>query len=61
LKIGASFWQQCYYDRMPANYHETRNTNPVDLLASGLFGAHLANTLSNTSTAPGFCGLSTRR
>ena len=45
---AASFWQYCFYDRMPTNYHETRDTNPVDLLASGLFGAHLANTLSQS-------------
>jgi glycogen synthase len=33
---------------MPENYQETRNTNPLDLLTSGLFAANLANTLSET-------------
>ena len=33
---------------MPANYQETRDTNPIDLLASGLFAAHMANTLSKS-------------
>lgn len=45
---AASFWRYCFYDRMPINYHETRDTNPVDLLASGLFGANIANTLSQS-------------
>jgi glycogen synthase len=45
---AASFWQHGYYCRMPVNYRETRNTNPVDLLASGVFAAGLANTLSQT-------------
>ena len=44
----ASFWQNCYYSRMPANYQETKNTNPVDLLVSGIFSAHTATTLSQT-------------
>lgn len=45
---AASFWQHCFYERMPANYHETRDTNPADLLASGLYGAQLAVTLSQS-------------
>ena len=43
---AASFWQHCFYSRMPINYDETRNTNPLDLLASGVFAAHTATTLS---------------
>jgi glycogen synthase len=43
---AAAFWQHCYYDRMPANYEETRETNPVDFLLSGVFSAHFANTVS---------------
>ncbi|MBC2713279.1 MAG: glycogen/starch synthase [Desulfosarcina sp.] len=45
---AASFWQHCFYSRMPVNYPETRNTNPLDLLTSGVFAAHSANTLSQT-------------
>lgn len=45
---AASFWQHCFYSRMPINYEESRNTNPVDLLTTGLFAAHLTTTLSRT-------------
>lgn len=45
---AASFWQHCFYARMPVNYQETRNSNPLDMLTSGLFAAGLANTLSQT-------------
>jgi glycogen synthase len=45
---AASFWQNCFYSRMPVNYQESRNTNPVDLLASGVFAAHTTTTLSQT-------------
>ncbi len=45
---AASFWQYCFYKRMPINYQETRDTNPIDLLTTGLFAAHLGNTLSQS-------------
>ena len=45
---GAEFWRHLYYRRMPANYEESRLTNPVDLLASGIFAAHFINTVSPT-------------
>ena len=45
---AASFWQHCYYTRMPVNYWETRDTNPVELLTSGVFSAHAVITLSET-------------
>ena len=45
---AASFWQHCFYARMPVNYPETRHTNPLDLLASGVFAAGLTNGLSQT-------------
>lgn len=45
---AASFWQECYYERMPVNYEETRDTNPVDLLTSGVFAAQSVITLSET-------------
>ena len=43
---AADFWPYLYYGRPPANYHETRAGNPVDLLASGIFSAHFINTVS---------------
>jgi glycogen synthase len=36
---AASFWQQLYYRRMPINYEETRESNPVDFLLTGIFAA----------------------
>ena len=42
------FWQYLYYKRPPHNYEESRDTNPVDLLASGIFAAHFINTVSPT-------------
>lgn len=45
---AASFWHHCFFGRMPVNYQETRETNPIDLLTSGLFASHLAHTLSQT-------------
>ena len=45
---AAEFWQYLYYKRTPFNYEETRGTNPVDALASGIFAAHFINTVSPT-------------
>ena len=45
---AAVFWKYLYYKRMPSNYEETRSSNPVDLLASGLFASHFINTVSPT-------------
>ncbi len=36
---AAPFWQGWFYDRMPIDFQETRGTNPINLLASGLFAA----------------------
>jgi starch synthase/alpha-amylase len=41
---SAEFWQHLYFERMPGNYEETRESNPVDFLASGIFAAHFVNT-----------------
>jgi len=46
---AASFWQHCYFSRMPAGYEETRNSNPVDMLLSAIFAAHFVN-----ATSPSF-------
>lgn len=45
---AAEFWPYLYYERVPAGYEETRDTNPVDLLTSGIFAAHFVNTVSPT-------------
>ena len=41
---AAEFWQHLYFERMPCNYEETRESNPVDFLASGIFAADYVNT-----------------
>jgi ADP-glucose type glycogen/starch synthase len=45
---AAEFWQQLYFMRPPWNYEETRASNRVDLLASGIFASHYINTVSPT-------------
>jgi starch synthase/alpha-amylase len=45
---AAYFWQNLYYTRMAYTYEATRETNPVDMLASGIFAAHFVNTVSPT-------------
>ena len=42
----AEFWHYLYYDSAPENYEQSRCSNPVDLLASGIFAAHWVNTVS---------------
>ena len=42
----AYFWESLFYDRMPENYEETRATNSVDLLLSGIFAADYVNAAS---------------
>ncbi len=43
---AAEFYQYLYFDRPPAHYYESRSSNPVDMLASGIFAAHFINTVS---------------
>ena len=45
---AAYFWEYLYYEHMATDYEETRETNPVDFLASGIFAAHFVNTVSHT-------------
>ena len=45
---AAEFWDHLFYERVPANYEETREHNRVDFLSSGLFAAHYVNTVSPT-------------
>ena len=41
---AAYFWQNLFFEHQPLNYEETRSSNPVDFLASGIFAAHFVNT-----------------
>ena len=43
---AAEFWPYLYYERPPGTYEQTRSGNRVDLLTSGIFGAHFINTVS---------------
>jgi starch synthase/alpha-amylase len=42
------FWNHLYFDRMPDDYEESRDTNPIELLTSGVFAAHFTNIVSTT-------------
>lgn len=42
----SEFWQQLYYQSPPASYEQTRSSNPVDMLTSGIFASHWVNTVS---------------
>ncbi len=43
---AAGFWHYLYFDRVPFNYEESRDTNLLDLLTSGIFASHFINTVS---------------
>jgi len=45
---AAYYWHLLYYQEMAEEYEVTRESNPVDLLASGIFAAHFVNTVSPT-------------
>lgn len=45
---AAEFWSNLFYSWPPYNYEEARDTNPVDLLCSGIFSSHFINTVSPT-------------
>ncbi len=44
----SSFWQYLYYENMAPDYKKARESNPVDLLTSGVFAADFVNTVSPT-------------
>ncbi len=44
----AFFWQNLFFEHFPLSYEESRDSNPVDFLTSGVFGAHYVNTVSPT-------------
>ena len=41
---AAGFWQNLFYDRYPGSYEQTRDTNPLDLLLSGILAASHVST-----------------
>jgi starch synthase/alpha-amylase len=43
---AASFWQNLYFEFMAQHYEAARETNPVDLLTSGVFASHFVNVVS---------------
>ncbi len=43
---AAEFWNNLYFERQPYNYEESRSSNPVDFLTSGIFAGHFINTVS---------------
>lgn len=43
---AAYFWDCLFYERLPQEYEQTRETNAVDFLTSGVFAAHFVNTVS---------------
>ena len=45
---AAYFWDHLFYENMAEEYESARETNPVDFLTSGIFGAHFVNTVSPT-------------
>lgn len=45
---AAEFWQHLYYQWPPASYSESRSSNPVDFMISGIFAAHFVNTVSRS-------------
>lgn len=45
---AAQFWSYLYYKRMPGNYEQARESDPVDFLASGIFASDFINTVSPT-------------
>ena len=45
---AAPFWGNLYYSRQPQSYEESRDSNPVDFLTSGIFASHFINTVSPT-------------
>ena len=45
---AAEFWKNLFYSRPPYDYFESRDTNPVDFLTSGVFASHFINSVSPT-------------
>jgi starch synthase len=45
---AAEFWQSLFYRHYAGDYESVRYDNPVNMLASAIFGAHFVNTVSPT-------------
>ncbi len=45
---AAFFWGNLYFERPPYSYEESRSSNRVDFLTSGIFASHFINTVSPT-------------
>lgn len=45
---AAFFWHNLYFERPPYSYDESRSSNFVDFLTSGIFSSHFINTVSPT-------------
>lgn len=45
---AAYFWEKLFFEHLPDHYEESRENNPVDFLATGIFAAHFVNTVSPT-------------
>lgn len=45
---AAEFWVNFFFENPPHSYEESRSTNPVDMLNSGIFAASFINTVSPT-------------
>ena len=45
---SASFWEFLYFERFPDSYEESRASNAVDFLASGILSSDNMNTVSHT-------------
>jgi starch synthase/alpha-amylase len=45
---AAIFWQNLFYDHYPLSYEQSRESNLVDFLSSGIYSAHFVNTVSPT-------------
>jgi starch synthase len=43
---AAAFWRHLFYDRFPGDYEDTRDTNPLDLLLSGILAAQQVETVN---------------
>lgn len=43
---AAEFWMNLYFSGPPISYEHARSQMPVDMLTSGIFGAHFINTVS---------------
>jgi len=45
---AAFFWENFFYDFFPSSYEDSRHSNPINFLTSGVFAAHFVNTVSPT-------------